>query len=61
MTRPFIVLCEKHSHGGTVTSTSTIAATASKGIAHNKQVTCPIRRDNHIAGNDDTVVIEGAG
>ncbi|SIO06213.1 hypothetical protein SAMN05444172_0001, partial [Burkholderia sp. GAS332] len=51
----------KHSHGGTVTSASTIAATASKGIAHNKQVTCPIHRDNHIADDDDTVVIEGAG
>lgn len=62
MTRPFIILGDKHSHGGSVTSASTIAGTSGKGIARrNDKVSCPIHGANHIADGDDTVVIEGEG
>ncbi len=43
MTRPFIVLGYKHSHGGTVASTSTLAKIDGKGIARRTDtVSCPI-------------------
>ncbi len=59
MTRPFIVLGDKHSHGGTVTSASTIAKIDGKGIARrNDTVSCPIHGSNHIDEGDDTAIIE---
>lgn len=61
MARPFIVLGDKHSHDGTVTSALTIAATAGKGIARNKKVKRTIHRPNHIADGEDTIAVEGAG
>lgn len=60
MTRPFIVLGDKHSHGGNVTSAASIAEIDGKGIARrNDTVSCPIHGDNHIAEGDDTAIIQG--
>lgn len=59
MTRPFIVLGDRHSHGGNVTSASTMADVDGKGIARrNDTVSCPVHGDNHIAEGDDSAIIE---
>jgi uncharacterized Zn-binding protein involved in type VI secretion len=62
MPRPFIVLGDKHSHGGSVTSAATSAKIDGKNIARrNDKVTCPIHGPNHIADGDDTAIIEEQG
>ncbi|RQT48203.1 PAAR domain-containing protein [Burkholderia cepacia] len=62
MTQPFIVLGDKHSHGGTVTSASTLSSVDGRGIARrNDTVTCPVHGPNHIVDGDDTMIVQGAG
>lgn len=62
MTRPFIVLGDKHTHGGTVTTASALADIGGKGIARrNDKVTCPIHGPNYIVEGDDTAIIDGSG
>ncbi|WGS49975.1 PAAR domain-containing protein [Paraburkholderia sp. D15] len=59
MARPFIVLGDKHSHGGTVTSAAVNAKIAGKNIARrNDKVSCPIHGPNHITDGDDTAIVE---
>ncbi|MDS0858393.1 PAAR domain-containing protein [Burkholderia pseudomultivorans] len=59
MARPFIVLGDTHSHGGRVTSASTIAKVDGKGIARrNDTVSCPIHGPNYIDEGDDSAIIE---
>ncbi|ODN64261.1 hypothetical protein BA763_20080 [Burkholderia cenocepacia] len=63
MTQPFIVLGDKHSHGGTVTSASTRRRRSiGRGIARrNDTVTCPIHGPNYIVDGDDTMIVQGEG
>ncbi|WP_321841916.1 PAAR domain-containing protein [Paraburkholderia bannensis] len=59
MTRPFIVLGERHSHGSTVTSASSIATIDGKGIARrNDTVSFPLHGSNHIVEGDNSAIIE---
>lgn len=62
MARPFIVLGDKHSHGGTVTTAAAASAIHGKGIARrNDRVSCPIHGPNHIVEGDDTMIINNEG
>lgn len=63
MSRPFILLGDKTSHGGTVISASTTTDCAGKGIARvGDQVTCPKKghgRVTTIVTGDPTALIDG--
>jgi uncharacterized Zn-binding protein involved in type VI secretion len=60
MSKPFIVLGDKHTHGGSVTSASAMSSVKNRGIARrNDTVSCPIHGTNHIAEGDDTMIVQG--
>ena len=62
MGRPFIVLGDKTSHGGTVVEASTMTETHGKGIARmGDKVTCPIQGHgtNVITSGDATMIVDG--
>lgn len=63
MTRPFILLGDKSSHGGTVISASGSSDCNGKGIARvGDQVTCPRRGHGGvtvIVSGDPTALIDG--
>lgn len=63
MSRPFILLGDKTSHGGTVISASSTTDCEGKGIARvGDQVTCPKKghgRITTIATGDPTAMIDG--
>ncbi|MGU7779700.1 PAAR domain-containing protein [Burkholderia sp. PU8-34] len=62
MTKPFIVLGDRHTHGGTVTSAATASSVDGRGIARrNDKVTCPIHGPNRIVDGDDTMIVQGEG
>lgn len=60
MSRPFIIVGDKTSHGGTVVSGATTATTHSKQIARvGDKVTCPRCGSTTIATGDNTMIIMG--
>ena len=63
MSRPFIVLGDKTSHGGTVISASGSSDSNGKGIARvGDKVTCPKKGHGHvtvIASGDPTTLVDG--
>ncbi len=60
MSKPFIVLGDRHSHGGTVTSASAVSSVQNRGIARrNDTVSCPLHGSNHIVDGDDTMIVQG--
>lgn len=62
MAKPFIVIGDKTSHGGTVLSGSTVSDTAGKPIARvGDKVSCPIQGHGtcQIVSGDSTVIIDG--
>lgn len=60
MSKPFIVVGDKTSHGGTVVSGCTTATTHNKLIARvGDKVTCPQCGSNTIATGDDTMIVMG--
>lgn len=60
MTRPFIVVGDKTSHGGTVISGAPTAITHNKPIARvGDKVTCPKCGSNTIATGDGTMIVMG--
>jgi len=63
MTRPFILLGDKTSHGGVVISASQTSDCDGKGIARvGDQVTCPKKghgRVTVIATGDSTAIVDG--
>lgn len=60
MSKPFIVLGDRTSHGGTVVAGATTATTHGKQIARvGDKVTCPQCGNNTIATGDDTMIVLG--
>ncbi|KAB2928844.1 MAG: PAAR domain-containing protein [Dechloromonas sp.] len=63
MTRPFILLGDKTSHGGVVISASETTDSKGKGIARvGDKVTCPLKGHGSvttIATGDSTALIDG--
>lgn len=58
--RPFIVIGDKTTHGGTVVGAATTATTHGKQIARvGDKVTCPKCGNNTIATGDDTMIVMG--
>lgn len=63
MAKPFIVLGDKTSHGGTVVSASGQTTTGGVGVARvGDKVTCPIKGhgNNVIVSGDPMLVVDGA-
>ncbi|KRE92419.1 hypothetical protein ASG87_00410 [Frateuria sp. Soil773] len=60
MTKPFIVIGDRTSHGGVVTGSSTTSDVAGKKLARvGDKVSCPKCGANAIATGDTTVIIDG--
>lgn len=60
MTKPFIVIGDRTSHGGTVVAGATTATTHGKQIARvGDKVTCPQCGNNTIATGDDSMIVFG--
>ncbi|MEO7065636.1 MAG: PAAR domain-containing protein [Rhodanobacter sp.] len=60
MAKPFIVIGDKTSHGGTVVGGSTVATTHGKQIARiGDKVTCPKCGPTVIASGDSTMIVNG--
>lgn len=60
MSKPFIVIGDKTSHGGVVVGSSTTSDVAGKQLARvTDKVTCPKCGPNVIATGDTTVIIDG--
>ncbi|MGP1666874.1 MAG: PAAR domain-containing protein [Rhodanobacter sp.] len=60
MTKPFIVIGDKTSHGGTVVGGSSTATTHGTQIARlGDKVTCPKCGPNTIASGDSTMMVMG--
>lgn len=60
MTKPFIVVGDKTSHGGTVVEGAPTASTHGKLIARvGDKVTCPKCGPTTIAEGDDTMIVMG--
>lgn len=60
MSRPFIVIGDKTSHGGTVTSGSSASDIHAKPIARiTDRVSCPAHGSTTIVSGDGTVIIDG--
>ncbi|WP_321885531.1 PAAR domain-containing protein [Paraburkholderia bannensis] len=59
MTRPFIVLGERHSHGCTVTNASVHRQNRRQGIARgNDTVSYPLHGSNHIEEGENSATID---
>lgn len=60
MTKPFIVIGDKTSHGGVVVGSSTVSDVAGKQIARmGDKVSCPKCGSNTIATGDSTIIVDG--
>lgn len=60
MTKPFIVVGDKTSHGGTVVAGATTATTHGKQIARiGDQVTCPRCGNTTVATGDNSMLVLG--
>lgn len=60
MTKPFIVIGDTTSHGGTVLAGSTVSTTHGKQIARvGDKVSCPKCGSTVIANGDSTMIVDG--
>jgi len=60
VTKKFIRLGDKHSHGGVVTTASATARMHGRNIARQfDKVTCPRCGDNYIMDGDATMIVDG--